>query len=261
MIRRACSSGPGARWCRSLRAHRAGAGLLGAGPDAIALLADASARGGLGVSRTTLGHAAGRATPFHRTSRGSAELFFVLAGRPQVLAGEEVVEVEAGGTLVVPPHAVPAFAAAPGSAADALIVITAGGGALTTPACCSASARAVPPRGSAGGQGRFDTHFVEQLPRRQTRAGPAPHPLRRHHAKDRRFHVHHRRRFHRQPPRVVGRATTAKAAMRPAFAWTTGCDSFSWAVSPTRAWPGRRRLGGGALLRPLNAMTSWLIPH
>ncbi|RKN46847.1 cupin domain-containing protein [Streptomyces hoynatensis] len=143
---------------------------LGAGPDTIALLADASATGGfLGVSRTTLGRGRDGATPHYH--RGSAELFFVLDGRLQVLAGEEVVEVEAGGTLVVPPHAVHAFAAAPGSAADALIVITPG---VERDAYFRLLDRVrrgqADPRELLAVQERFDTHFVPSDPWRRTRA-------------------------------------------------------------------------------------------
>ncbi|WP_066370977.1 cupin domain-containing protein [Herbidospora mongoliensis] len=143
---------------------------LGAGPDTIALLADASATGGLlGVSRTTLGRGRGGATPHYH--RGSAELFFVLDGRLQVLAGEEVVEVEAGGTVVVPPHAVHAFAAAPGSGADALIVITPG---VERFAYFRLLERVrdgrADPQDLLAVQDRFDTHFVDSTPWRRTRS-------------------------------------------------------------------------------------------
>jgi mannose-6-phosphate isomerase-like protein (cupin superfamily) len=149
--------------------HPQDAERLGAGSDTIALLADASATGGLlGVSRTTLGRGRDGATPHYH--RGSAELFFVLDGRLQVLAGEEVVEVEAGGTLVVPPHTVHAFAAAPGSGADTLIVITPGVERFAYFRLLERvrNGRA-DPEDLLAVQDRFDTHFADSAPWRRTR--------------------------------------------------------------------------------------------
>jgi mannose-6-phosphate isomerase-like protein (cupin superfamily) len=150
--------------------HPQDAELLGAGSDTIALLADASATGGLlGVSRTTLGRGRDGATPHYH--RGSAELFFVLDGRLRVLAGEEVVEVEAGGTLVVPPHTVHAFAAAPGSGADALIVITPGVERFAYFRLLERVRHGrADPQDLLAVQDRFDTHFVDSTPWRRTRA-------------------------------------------------------------------------------------------
>ncbi|MEW9533931.1 cupin domain-containing protein [Microbispora sp. NPDC049125] len=103
--------------------------------------------------------------------RGSAELFFVLDGRLQVLAGDEVTEVEAGGTLVVPPHTVHAFAAAPGSGSGTLIVITPG---VERFACFRLLERVrrghAAPQDLLAVQDRFDTHFVDSTPWRRTRA-------------------------------------------------------------------------------------------
>ena len=150
--------------------RRQDAELLGAGSDTIALLADASATGGLlGVGRTTLGRGKDGATPHYH--RGSAEMFFVLDGRLQVLAGEEVVTAEAGDTLVVPPHTVHAFAAAPGSAADVLIVITPGVERFAYFRLLDRVRRGVAdPRDLLAVQERFDTHFVGSDPWRRTRA-------------------------------------------------------------------------------------------
>ncbi len=89
------------------------------------LLADSTATGGaLSTHRVRLDPGADGAVP-HRHD-GSAELFFVIDGALDVLAGEHVVSASRGDLLVVPPGLAHAFAARPGSAADALIVITPG---------------------------------------------------------------------------------------------------------------------------------------
>ncbi|GGU91032.1 cupin [Actinomadura cremea] len=150
--------------------HAQDAEFLGAGSDTIALLADASATGGLlGVSRTTLGSGRDGATPHYH--RGSAELFFVLDGRLQVLADEEVVEVEAGGAVVVPPHTVHAFAAAPGSGADVLITITPGVERFAYFRLLDRVRHGrADPRELLAVQDRFDTHFVDSTRWHRTRA-------------------------------------------------------------------------------------------
>ncbi|MBO2463594.1 cupin domain-containing protein [Actinomadura violacea] len=150
--------------------RRQDAEVLGFGSDTIALVADASATDGLlGVTRTTLGRGRNGATPHYH--RGSAELFFVLDGRLQVLAGEEVLEVEAGDTLVVPPHTVHAFAAAPGAGADVLITITPGverfGYFRLLERVRQGNAS---PQDLLAVQDRFDTHFVNSIPWLRTRA-------------------------------------------------------------------------------------------
>ena len=61
----------------------------------------------------------------HRHDKAS-ELFFVLSGELDVLAGDEVITTAAGDLLVVPPGLAHAFGAHRGSAAEALIVITPG---------------------------------------------------------------------------------------------------------------------------------------
>jgi mannose-6-phosphate isomerase-like protein (cupin superfamily) len=94
-------------------------------PPAVRLLADSSATGGaLSVQRVFLGRGAEGASP-HR-HKGSSELFYVLDGSAQILAGTEVVTVQQGDLAVVPPHLPHAFAATADSGADLLVVITPG---------------------------------------------------------------------------------------------------------------------------------------
>jgi mannose-6-phosphate isomerase-like protein (cupin superfamily) len=103
----------------------AAAELLGGGPVTGRLYADSSATGGaLSSQRITLRQGAAGATPHHHTGR--SELFFLLSGSAELLAGERVLTANEGDLVVVPPQMTHAFAAAPGSDADLLIIITPG---------------------------------------------------------------------------------------------------------------------------------------
>ena len=94
-------------------------------PTAIRLLADASnTNGALSTQRVTLGSGADGASP--HLHKGSSELFFVVEGSAQILAGSDVTTLCDGDLAVVPPGTPHAFAAPPGSSADLLIVITPG---------------------------------------------------------------------------------------------------------------------------------------
>ncbi|HEY2550335.1 MAG TPA: cupin domain-containing protein [Streptosporangiaceae bacterium] len=94
-------------------------------PVAVRLLADASATSGaLSTQRVTLGRGADGAAP--HLHKNSSELFFILDGSAQLLAGTEVLTLQAGDLAVVPPAMAHAFAAPPAASADLLIVITPG---------------------------------------------------------------------------------------------------------------------------------------
>ncbi|WP_395297727.1 cupin domain-containing protein [Kitasatospora hibisci] len=93
--------------------------------SAFRLLADASGtHGALGANRLLLAPGADGARPHHHAR--STELFHVLAGRAAFLLGDRLVEVAAGGLVVVPPGLVHAFGAAPGTPADLFVVATPG---------------------------------------------------------------------------------------------------------------------------------------
>jgi mannose-6-phosphate isomerase-like protein (cupin superfamily) len=99
--------------------------IVGSPPATGRLYADSSATGGaLSTQRITLRQGAAGATPHHHT--GSSELFYVVSGAAELLAGERVVTAREGDLVVVPPGTVHAFAAAPAADADLLIVITPG---------------------------------------------------------------------------------------------------------------------------------------
>lgn len=105
--------------------READAEVVGAPPVSGRLYADASATGGaLSSQRITLRSGASGATPHHHT--GSSELFYVLSGAAELLAGERVLSATAGDLVVVPAGTTHAFAAAAGSDADLLIVLTPG---------------------------------------------------------------------------------------------------------------------------------------
>ncbi|WP_432923917.1 cupin domain-containing protein [Microbispora sp. CA-135349] len=112
-------------FAESVIVRSADAEVIGRAPITMRLLADSSATGGaLSAQRITLNDGADGAAPHHHT--GSAELFYLLDGRAQLLTGDEVVTAERGDLVIVPPGLAHAFAAAPGHAADILIVITPG---------------------------------------------------------------------------------------------------------------------------------------
>ncbi|HLW00165.1 MAG TPA: cupin domain-containing protein [Ktedonobacterales bacterium] len=89
------------------------------------LLADSDATGGaLSIMQTSMGEGIEGARPHTHTK--SAELFYVLAGELQVLAGERVITAGKGDLIVVPPNMAHAFGTTPGHSADFLIVLAPG---------------------------------------------------------------------------------------------------------------------------------------
>jgi mannose-6-phosphate isomerase-like protein (cupin superfamily) len=91
----------------------------------ITLLADASSTGGaLNAHRSTFRDGYDGAPPHYHER--SSELFFVVGGSLQVLLDDEVVVLNQGDFLVVPPGVPHAFAAAGGADADVLFVFSPG---------------------------------------------------------------------------------------------------------------------------------------
>jgi quercetin dioxygenase-like cupin family protein len=137
------------------------------------LLLDSSAtHEAASVVRVTLAEGADGAVP-HRHDK-SSELFYVLSGAVQLLAGEEVLTAGEGDLAVVPPGLPHAFAAPPGSGGELLIIITPGMerfeyfrhlGRLVAGQETLESLLAV--------QERYDTYFLSSEPWQKTRSGPA----------------------------------------------------------------------------------------
>jgi quercetin dioxygenase-like cupin family protein len=95
------------------------------GPDTIQLLLDASQTGGaISAHRVRLHSGGSEAGPHHHTQ--SSELFYVLSGAIDVLAGERVRTATEGDLILVPPGVAHAFAAAAGGTGELLVVITPG---------------------------------------------------------------------------------------------------------------------------------------
>ncbi|MQY26191.1 cupin domain-containing protein [Nocardia aurantia] len=89
------------------------------------LLIDGNETGGaVSTLEVTMAAGADGATPHYHTR--SEELFYVAEGELQVLTGDEIVTVGAGGALVVPRFMPHAFGAAPDSPARILIALTPG---------------------------------------------------------------------------------------------------------------------------------------
>ncbi|WP_040841942.1 cupin domain-containing protein [Nocardia brevicatena] len=89
------------------------------------LLIDAEeAGGGLSTLEVGLKRGADGAAPHYHTR--SDELFYVAEGELQLLAGDRIATVGAGGSIVVPKFMPHAFGAAPDSTARVLIVLAPG---------------------------------------------------------------------------------------------------------------------------------------
>jgi len=105
--------------------HAAAAEVVGAPHVKVKLLADSSATGGaLSTVRVSLDKGADGARPHHH--KKSAEMFYILDGRMEVLSGKQILKAEAGDVIVVPPLMPHAFAAERGSSAEVLIIIAPG---------------------------------------------------------------------------------------------------------------------------------------
>jgi quercetin dioxygenase-like cupin family protein len=101
--------------------READAEVLGMAQLSTHLLADSDSTGGaLSVMRTTMGEGIEGARP--HTHSKSAELFYVLDGQLQLLAGSQVITARKGDLVVVPPNIAHAFATTPSHRADFLIV-------------------------------------------------------------------------------------------------------------------------------------------
>lgn len=91
----------------------------------IHLLADrADTSGAVSFIRSTLAAGADGARP--HTHKTTTELFYMLDGRLDVLAGDEVVSLAKGDFASVPADLMHAFAAPKSAAADLLIIVTPG---------------------------------------------------------------------------------------------------------------------------------------
>ncbi|MBF6320094.1 cupin domain-containing protein [Nocardia cyriacigeorgica] len=99
--------------------------LLSTDDTRVRLLIDSDDTGGtVSTVEVTLARGADGAAPHFHTR--SDELFYVADGELQLLAGEEIVTVGAGGSIVVPRYMTHAFGATPDSGARILIALMPG---------------------------------------------------------------------------------------------------------------------------------------
>jgi mannose-6-phosphate isomerase-like protein (cupin superfamily) len=106
---------------RVVLVRAADAEILGGGPVTTRLLADSdSTDGAISANRTLLRQGASGPPPHYHAD--SAEIFFILGGSLQALAGDHVVMLNEGDFLVIPRHMPHAFAAPPQAEADVLII-------------------------------------------------------------------------------------------------------------------------------------------
>jgi quercetin dioxygenase-like cupin family protein len=106
-------------------ARRSDNEIIGEPPTRIRLIADSSANGGaLSVVAVQLDPDTDGAQPHHHTR--SAELFYVLGGQVEVLAGDQILRAAQGDTVVIPPMLPHAFSAVEGEGTELLVVITPG---------------------------------------------------------------------------------------------------------------------------------------
>lgn len=147
---------------------------IGFPPQTIRLLTDSSSTGGtLSAQRVTLQRGADGANPHHHAS--SAELFYVLSGTAQLLAGDRLLLAAEGDLAVVPPGLPHAFAAAGVSDTDLLIVITPG---IERFEYFRHLARVAsgqqPPQSLLEVQARYDTFFDDSPAWRRARSSTPP---------------------------------------------------------------------------------------
>ncbi|KOX22359.1 cupin [Saccharothrix sp. NRRL B-16348] len=131
---------------------------LDADPAAVVtLLADLD---GLTSNRSTFRDGSDGAPPHFHTR--ASELFFVLDGTLQVLLDQDVVTLERGDFLVVPPHVPHAFGALKGADADVLFVFTPGMGRFDYYRLLDRVQRGeASPQEIRDSQDRFDNHYVD----------------------------------------------------------------------------------------------------
>lgn len=125
------------------------------------LLIDAEeANGTVSTLEVTMARGADGAAPHFHTR--SDELFYVADGELQLLAGDRIVTVGAGGTAVVPKHTVHAFGATPDSGARILIALMPGVQRFGYFRLLERIARGeAAPEELGAAQDEYDNHFVD----------------------------------------------------------------------------------------------------
>lgn len=125
------------------------------------LLIDAEqANGTVSTLEVTMARGADGAAPHFHTR--SDELFYVAEGELQLLAGDRIVAIAAGGTAVVAKHTIHAFGATPDSGARILIALMPGVQRFGYFRLLERIARGeAAPEELAAAQDDYDNHFVD----------------------------------------------------------------------------------------------------
>ncbi|TLF77473.1 cupin domain-containing protein [Nocardia cyriacigeorgica] len=134
---------------------------LGTENTRVRLLIDSDDTGGsVSTVEVTLGRGADGAAPHYHTR--SDELFYVADGELQLLAGEQIITVGAGGSIVVPRRMAHAFGATPDSGARVLIALMPGVQRFDYFRLLDRVARGEATLADLGAaQDEFDNHFVD----------------------------------------------------------------------------------------------------
>ena len=158
---------------RRVLTRAAEAETLGAEPNQTWLLAEADATGGaMNAVRTTLGRGVDGPPPHYH--RESSELFFMLDGALRVLVGEEIVAIQAGDFLLVPPNTTHAWGTPDDDGADILIIKAPGTNRFDYFRLVDRIRKGeAAVREVLAAQERFDNHFVDSAIWREARAGQA----------------------------------------------------------------------------------------
>lgn len=142
-------------------ARAADAETFSLGSSTLQLLLDATPTGGaVSAHRVHLSEGELGANPHRHTH--SSELFFVVDGSLDVLAGEQMLTATSGDFVVVPPQHAHAFAASEGCRADVLVMITPGVDRFPFFRATADALRSGADRSSIVlSQHEYDTHAVE----------------------------------------------------------------------------------------------------
>lgn len=134
---------------------------LTAGGSTLHLLADCSATGGALTShRVRLRDGGVGANPHHH--RRSSELFYVLDGEVDLLAGEQAFSAVTGDLVVIPPGLPHAFGASAGQDAELLVVATPGVERFEFfRSVAAVMAGRLAPEALAADQARYDNHAAQ----------------------------------------------------------------------------------------------------
>jgi mannose-6-phosphate isomerase-like protein (cupin superfamily) len=150
----------------------AAAETLADGPTSlITLLADADAtHGALTVNRSRLDQGSPGAPPHFHTR--VTETFFVIDGALEVLTGEEILTLNQGDLLVIPPHLPHAFAPPADRHADILVTFTPGIARFDYYRLLERVYRGeAKPQDIGASSQRFDNHYFDSPAWRSRRTG------------------------------------------------------------------------------------------